>query len=210
MRASASCSGRLVDFMRRGGAFPCVATIDDAVRDHYVARWNKPSSTFWFDYPEGYRIWVYKWNPNPTPETLTFYATLGASRHPMEGGRNPSHRIEVFIGLSSDHDDIAGHLASLADYPARNRTSLDHTHMVPGDEPLWKGTQMCDVLLIAADEVISPLVLPDKVHVHFLEAVPLYRSELDFKRGHSWEEFYKRMGSFDSWDADRAPRITDE
>ncbi len=184
--------------------------MEEAVRGHYIALWGKPARTAWFDYPEGYRIWVYKWNPNPPPDELVFYATLGGSLHPMEGGRDPSHRIEIVIGLSSDHDDIAGTLASVADYPARNKTSLDHGHTVPGEKPLWEGTGMSDFLLLGQDDVITPLELPDRIHVHFLLAVPLYRDELEFKRQNGLETFLQRSRKVEIWDADRGPAVLSE
>ncbi|HKZ47429.1 MAG TPA: suppressor of fused domain protein [Thermoplasmata archaeon] len=130
-------------------------------------------------------MWVLEWSRDLIPRVgVHLYATIGASAKPMLGGRGPDHRIELLFGLEHPNRHIAGILASLANYPHHHGTFLDQGHTVPGDEALWGETKMSDFLLQEADHILEPLVLPDRVHVHFLMAIPVYRAELEYKKEH--------------------------
>ncbi len=183
-------------------------TLDDAVHDHYEARWGKHSWVFPLQNREGNTIYVDKWaiDASGTDQGVAWYATIGGSRQPMEGGRHPTHRMELFIGLIPAQDGVVEALASLAYYPIRYHTFLDDGHTVPGDGPLWPGTRMTDCLMMSQD-ILPPLAWEDKVHVDFLQVVPLYRSELEFKKQHGaaalWERWRRSRVPF--WKSDRPP-----
>ena len=56
---------------------------------------------------------------------------------------------------------------------------LGDGHTITFEEPLWPGTPMRSLLLARPPEPIIPdLTVDDRVHVEFLQAIPLFDSEL--------------------------------
>jgi hypothetical protein len=180
--------------------------IADLVRKHYAASWGEPSRQALFRDGRS-EVEICKWAPDSNPEGVHLYATVGASIHAM-AGVDPNHRVEFFVGLLPPIDDIASPLAALALYPVREKVLLDHGHTVPSDAPLWLGTAMRRLLVLRpVTPIVSPLALGDGVHVEFLQAVPIFESELEYKSQHGidallrvWEESRVRF-----WDPRRRP-----
>jgi hypothetical protein len=138
---------------------------------------------------------VLKWSAEVSPEGVALYATVGASGRPLPG-TDPGHRIEIFTGLLPEQDGIASSLAALALYSAREREAIDHGPTVPASGPLWPGSGMRTYLVMRAREGVLPaLDLSDGLHVEFLQALPIFDSERDYKVRHGadalirlWEE----------------------
>jgi hypothetical protein len=181
----------------------------DAVRDSYRARWGKPARTTRFGGDKVVKIAVeiLKWDSTSNPEGMTLYATVGASAWPL-AGRPPSERIELFVGLAPERDKIAGALAALSLYPAREGVTLDHGHTVPSDGPLWPGSAMSSFLVVRARPgFLPPLELPDGIRVEFLQVIPIYECERAYKKAEGvdalidcWTEARTLF-----WDPDRPP-----
>jgi Suppressor of fused protein (SUFU) len=158
--------------------------IAGAVRDLYVARWGEPSRKAAFRVA-GLEVEIYKWDAEATTEGVALYATIGASAYPV-AGRDPKHRVEYFLGLLPPQDAIASPLASLALYSVREGVAVGHGDTVPADGPLWPGTDMRRLLVLRPlGEIISPMELPDGMHVEFMQAIPIFESELAYKARHS-------------------------
>jgi hypothetical protein len=135
---------------------------------------------------------VYKWDPEATPEGVALYATIGASELPLVG-HDPAHRAEFFVGLLPAKDDIARPLAMLASHSAHEKTALDHGHTVIFLEPFWAGTSLRTFLVMRpVSEILPTLGLPGGVHVEFLQAIPLFQSELAFKKANGAEALLRR------------------
>ena len=103
---------------------------------------------------------------------------------------------------------MASPLAALALYPTRKGVALDHGHTVPADGPLWPGTDMGRFLVLRPiGDVIPPLELPGGLHVDFLQAIPIFESELAYKTEHGPEALLRRWeGSrVPFWDPNRSP-----
>lgn len=184
-------------------------TVIDAVRDLYRVHWGGPSRQARFEVGE-FNIEVLKWAADANPEGVALYATLGASARPM-AGRDPNHRVEFFLGLVPERDDVASALAALGLYSAREGTALDHGHTVPADEPLWPGTEMRAFLVLRPlSDFLLPLQLPDGLHVDFLQAVPLFDTERAFKAEHGAEALLQRWEreGVPFWDPERAPALS--
>jgi hypothetical protein len=156
-----------------------------------------------------HQVEVHKWSSDRNPEGVTLYATVGGSDHPVPGS-DPTHRVEFFLGLLPGRDDIASPLAALALFPIREGKPLDHGHTVPAEAPLWRGTEMQRFLVMRpVMEIIPPLGLPGGVHVEFLQALPIFESELRYKVEHGAEELihlWERTG-VRFWDPDRVPAV---
>jgi hypothetical protein len=154
--------------------------ITGAVRDLYVARWGEPSRKATFR-EVGLEAEIYKWNAETTAEGVTLYATIGASAYPM-AGLEQGHRTEYFLGLLPPRDHVASPLAGLALYSNREGTAVGHGDTIPADGPLWPGTEMRRFLVLRpVDEVIPPLELSGGVHVDFMQAIPIFDSELSLQ-----------------------------
>lgn len=181
----------------------------DAVRDLYRAHWGEPSRQARFEVGE-FDIEVYKWAADANPEGVAIYATVGASSRPMVG-REPNHRVEFFLGLVPERDDVASALAALGLYSARKGAALDHGHTVPADGPLWPGTQMQTFLVLhPLSDFLPALELPDGLHVDFLQAVPLFDAERAFKSEHGAEALLDRWqnAGVPFWNPERAPALS--
>lgn len=187
-------------------------TVVNAVRDLYRAHWGEPSRRAPFEVGE-LSIEVYKWAADANPEGVALYATIGASAWPL-AGRDPNHRVEFFLGLAPERDDVASALAALGLYSAREGVALDHGDTVPADGPLWPGTPMETLLVLRPLRDFlpppPPLELPDGLHVDFLQAVPLFDAEGAFKAEHGAAALLDRWekAGVPFWNPERAPAFS--
>jgi hypothetical protein len=184
-------------------------TVVGAVRDLYRAHWGEPSRQAWFEVGE-FDIEIYKWAADANPEGVALYATVGASARPMVG-RDPNHRVEFFLGLVPERDDVSSALAALGLYSPREGVALDHGHTVPADGPLWPGTQMQTFLVLhPLSDFLPPLELPDGLHVDYLQAVPLFDTERTFKSAHGAQALLDKWekAGVPFWNPERAPAFS--
>lgn len=180
--------------------------IVSAVRDLYVASWGEPSMKAVFRVA-GLEAEVCKWDAEVAPEGVALYATIGSSAYPM-AGRDPKHRVEFFAGLVPPRDAVASPLAALALYSVREGVAVGHGDTVPADGPLWAGTDMRRFLVLSPlSDIISPLELPDGMHVEFMQAIPIFESELAFKARHGAAGLLERWqeSGVAFWNPDRLP-----
>jgi hypothetical protein len=188
----------MVAFWLAKRSLVAVPMIIEAVRDLYRARWGEPARTASFRVDE-FSVDVYKWSVETTSEGVDLYATVGASARPILG-RDPLHRSEFFLGLLPGLDAVASPLAALAAYAAREGKVVGHGDTVPSEGPLWPGTQMRRFLVMRPlGDIIQPLTLADGTHIEFLQALPIFESELAFKTDHDAEALLGR------WEQLRVP-----
>jgi Suppressor of fused protein (SUFU) len=180
--------------------------ITEAVRSWYRTKWGEPSRTANFRVG-GLEVDVLKWRPDVTLEGVHLYATSGSSARSMPGA-DSKHRIEFILGLQPARDEVASPLAALALYPTREMVRLDHGHTVPASGPLWRGTEMRRFLVLRQIQpIIEPLALATGVHIEFLQAVPIFESELAYKVEFGLEDllrFWRERG-VRFWNSDRGP-----
>jgi Suppressor of fused protein (SUFU) len=177
-----------------------------AVRDLYIARWGEPSRNARFQV-DGFEVEIFKWSAEVNREGVNLYVTTGASARPL-AGRDTGHRVEFFTGLLPARDEIASPLAALALRSAREGVALDHGHTVPAGGPLWPGTDMRWFLVLRpVGDIIAPLELLDGVHVDFLQAIPIFESELAYKAEHGAEALLAlwEAKQVPFWDSGRSP-----
>lgn len=156
--------------------------IADQVREHYWSIWGPPSRSATFTTPDD-RVEVYKWNADKNPEQVNLYATCGASVHAPDA-YHPGHRLEFFIGLLPERDEIARVMALVALDSRLHGEQLDHGHSLTYPEPLWTGSAFHSLLVARpVENVVQTLVTGDGqgLHVEFLQVIPVYPSELRFK-----------------------------
>lgn len=162
-----------------------MTTTSEHVFRHLAALWGGPSRTAEFSRGDK-RVRVLKWSEQQTGEDVAIYATVGISDQPL-GPSNEAHRAELFLGFRPEEDRIAQPLASLAFSSSPENPYFLHGHTVTFQEPLWDGTEMSAVLLMYPREaVIADLRVHDQ-HVRFVQVIPLFMSELEFKKATSAE-----------------------
>jgi hypothetical protein len=162
--------------------------IPEAIEQHYLQQFGKSTRTATFRRGGGVSVDIYKWDANATSEGVALYATAGASRYAMQGVP-ADHRVEFFVGLNPARDEIGGALAALAMYAVEEQVAIGHGHTVPAGKPLWPGTEMSSFLVMRPlSEVVAPMRLPDGTHIEFLQAIPVYASEVAFKAQHKAED----------------------
>lgn len=125
------------------------------------------------------------------------YATIGSSAYPSSP--ESAHRAEYFTGLLPPKDTVASPLAALALYSIREGVELGHGDTVPAGGPLWPGTKMSHFLVIRPlNEILARLDLSG-VHVNFMQAIPLFESEL------KWKSHYGVSALLEHWRKSRIP-----
>lgn len=177
----------------------------DDVKGHYRAQWGDPARTANFRISQQ-TVEVFKWDADKNPEQVNIYATVGASAQVASGYGN-DHRLEFFVGLKPAQDDIAQPLAMLVVETVVNQTELGDGHSVTFLEPLWRGTDMRGFLILRPRAQMIPTLASRGLHVDFLQAIPVYQSEVAFKAKHGVEELLQRWAAAQVafWDPTRAP-----
>jgi hypothetical protein len=181
-------------------------SMKEAVEARYRDRWGAPTREAEFR-RHGRSVAIYKWDAMSTGEGVTLYTTAGASQYLMQG-IHPDHRVEYFVGLNPARDEVASPLAALALYAYEEGVSVGHGHTVPAAGPLWQGSGMSAFLVWRPLlDVIPAFRLPDGTHVEFLQAIPLYQSELAFKSQGRAEDLVDRWraAKVPFWDPERMP-----
>ena len=169
--------------------------MEGVLRQHYERLWGVPSREAEFRKEDG-AVRVLKWDADARTGDVVMYATLGASAHPV-AGRSMSRRLEYFLGLLPQQDDVAATLALLG--PATWAEPMADGHTVEVEGVLWPGTTMNCWLLAEPQEPTVPSLLHRELHVEWLQAVPLYPSERTWKAVHGAEALWAR------WQADVVP-----
>jgi Suppressor of fused protein (SUFU). len=179
------------------------------VHQCYRSKWGQPARRAEFRV-DGLVAEVLKWDRPATGEGVILYTTVGASDYAMEAA-HPGHRVEFFLGLLPEKDEIASALAALALYPKRQAAIVDHGHTIPSSEPFWPGTAMRHfVITRSIVPIIEPIEVGNGIHVEFLEVTPIFESELAYKKKHGYEalrDHWKEHG-VEFWNPDRlAPLV---
>jgi len=155
------------------------------VLKHYQSLWGDPDRAAQFTRDDR-EVRVFKWTPEQTGEGVTLYTTVGISDQPI-GPAAPSHRVEVILGLLPEDDRIVRPLGVLALSSTPDDPYLFHGHTVSMPTPFWPGCPFSAFLFLNPLDSIVPPLQHNGVHVHFLQAIPVYPSEVAYKAAHSPE-----------------------
>ena len=144
-----------------------------STREAITARWGVPDREARFEASE-IVVEVLKYEPVKTGEGVVIYVTSTTGRN------DAGHFNEFLVGLDGPHDEIADPLARLSAF-ARG-TPMHDGDTVPMDAPLWPGTDMRRWMATTQRKaVIGPSTI-DGRHVEFMNAIPIYESELEAKQ----------------------------
>lgn len=176
----------------------------NSIEQYYAGRLGEPARRAEFRSPDGATIEVLKWGEHQTGEGVAMYATVGASS--VLGDDRSS--CEFFIGLTPEVDDIASALAEIALHGNGSKAVPALGDSTKLAYPLWKGTQADCCLFTDGKELLPPFVSGGR-HIEFIQLVPLFKSELAFKKQRGehalWQEFERRGVPY--WSSLRKPAL---
>ncbi len=175
-----------------------------SVSEYYLTKFGEPSRQAEFLSPGDHRIGIYKWDECQTDEGVAMYATIGAS----DVLGNSDFSCEFFVGLKPEVDDIVQTLAEVALH-GRGDSSIPETgDSITLSYPLWQGTQASAFLFTDGDEILPPVLVGSKKMV-FLQLVPLFLSELEYKKEKGeqslWSAFESKQVPY--WDSCRTQAL---
>lgn len=172
----------------------------DSIEQYYLSLYGEPERKAKFVSPEGVTIEIFKWSEEQTDEGVAMYCTSGASS--VLGDQKTS--CEFFIGIAPAVDGIAPALAEVALHGAGSVHVPNSGDSITLAYDLWSGTKARSFLFTDGEEII-PAVSVDQKKIIFIQLVPLYDSELEFKRSRSevalWQKFEELMVPY--WDSAR-------
>jgi len=170
------------------------------IEQYYRSLYGEPERQAKFVSPEGVTIEIFKWGEEQTDEGVAMYCTSGASS--VLGDNRIS--CEFFIGIAPPVDGIAPALAEVALHGNGSIQVPSYGDSITLTYDLWPGTKARSFLFTDGEEII-PTVSVDQKKIKFIQLVPLYDSELQFKRSHSeaalWQKFEELMVPY--WDSAR-------
>jgi hypothetical protein len=172
----------------------------EAVAAHYRTLLGPPSREAVFRPPGGAQIGVWKWDKRSSGQGVNVYATLGAADALAVGEK----RVEFLVGLEPEADDVAEALAEAALHGVGTGRSPAFGDTLTLAYPLWRGTRMRSFLFTTGgEEKIAPLVEP--VQVDFVQLVPLFENEVEFKRRNGEQALWALFRSVQApyWDPRR-------
>lgn len=159
-----------------------------AIEEYYQIRFGDPERRAEFVTHDDLLVKIFKWNETQTGEDVAIYATSGASE--ILGDSNLS--CEFFIGIIPQVDNIAQALAEVALHGNGTKSVPNDGDSISLTYPLWTGTDASNFLFTDGEEIIKSIKIGSK-KVLFIELVPLFDSELDFKKRNGsaalWEKF---------------------
>ncbi len=175
----------------------------DRVRAAYAARLGEPDAEMQFE-QGGLRVSVLKYAPSPATGEVVLYLTAGISDL-LQPEYASTHRLEFYLGLLPEADQVAQSLAWLGLMPQFTGKPLAHGHTWRYGEPVIPGQDFRGFLVLESGEPIIPPILLDDVHVQALMVAPLFTDELDYFREHGTDALWDRMEEADvqMWDPHR-------
>jgi hypothetical protein len=181
-------------------------TVYEAVREQYRETWGQPAMRTQLDV-DGAAVAVYKWAADSNAHGVAMYATVGASDRPVPG-RAEDDRVEFYVGLVPEHDEVCDALAALTSHAEREGVTLDHGQAVTVNRPLWPGTHMQSFLVVRpTPPMLPPIALRHGPRIEFLQAVPLNHNQGEFKSEHGTDallDLWKQAG-VPYWDRHKSP-----
>lgn len=170
------------------------------ISNYYISKYGNPEREAEFVSPEGKKILIYKWNEDQTGEGVAMYATIGAS-HSLGCEQ---HTCEFFIGMTPSADNVVQALAEVALHGNGSDKIPDSGDTLTLVYDLWEGTKAKSFMFTDGEEILPPLSENGK-HVEFIQLIPLFDSELQYKKEHGeeflWDRFEEKEVPY--WDSSR-------
>ena len=153
---------------------------------------------------DGHALGVFEWPAGTSRLGVHFYASAGASEY---GPEARDHAVELFVGVKpGDHAVLEG-FADMALSVLKSGTVPRHGVFVAGDWKVIKGRDFTGwVLTERLDDLVPQLDLPEGRHVVFLDALPVFWEEAEYRHGNRADDLFEiwEAEEVKSWDLDRS------
>lgn len=156
---------------------------------------------------EGETAGIFEWPQGSSRMGVHLYASAGISV-PGQGGRGHPHTVEVFCGIKQDSPEVLEAFANLITSMVGNTSPHPACHgvFVAGDWRVIEGRKFTGWILTERPDFLIPdLELKDGRHITFLDALPVYPEEAEFRHGNRADELLGMWEEWEmqSWDLDR-------
>lgn len=178
--------------------------IVEQLREHYTKVVGTEPAYRALRTRDGLALGVFEWPAGSNRMGVHFYASAGASQY-GPGARH--HAVELFVGVEHGDETVLEGFADLALSVLKSGTVPRHGVFVAGDWTVIKGRDFTGwVLTERPDDLIPQLDLPDGRHVVFLDALPVFWEEAEFRHGNRADDLFDiwEAEEVKSWDLGRA------
>ncbi|PNH82948.1 MULTISPECIES: suppressor of fused domain protein [unclassified Arthrobacter] len=149
------------------------------------------------------QLGVFEWPAGTSRRGVHFYASAGASPY---GPDARHHAVELFVGVEAGDEAVLEGFADMALSVLKSGTVPRHGVFVAGGWKVIKGRDFTGwVLTERPDDLIPQLDLPDGRHVVFLDALPVFWEEAEYRHGNRADDQFEiwEAEEVKSWDLNR-------
>ena len=173
--------------------------MDEIIDVYYKELYGEPSRRAKFSTREGASIQILKWNKSQTDLGITLYATIGSSNKLG----NQTDTCEFFIGIIPENDSCIDAIAEAA-IEGNGLSIPSFGDSITLSFPLWTDTDMKTFLFTEGEQNIPTISINDKI-VKFIQLVPIFSSELEFKAKYGLKLFWDQFDALEVpyWESDR-------
>jgi hypothetical protein len=166
--------------------------IVEQLREHYTQVVGTEPAYRALRTRDGHALGVFEWPAGNSRLGVHFYASAGASRY---GPDARHYAVELFVGVKQGDEAVLEGFADMALSVLKSGTVPRHGVFVAGDWKVIKGREFTGwVLTERPDDLIPQLDLPDGRHVVFLDALPVFWEEAEYRHGNRADDL------FDIWE----------
>lgn len=175
----------------------------EELREHYVAVVGSEAEYHDMRTRSGESVGVFEWPKGTSRMGVHLYASAGATGH---GSGARQHAVEVFVGVEPGSEAVKEAFANMVLSVLKSNTVPQHGVFVAGNWKVIKGRKFTGwVLTERPDDLIPELQLTNGRHVVFLDALPVFPEEADYRHGNRSDELFGiwEETGVESWDLDR-------
>lgn len=179
----------------------------DELEAHYAAAVGADPEFGTMTSRQGNVVGIFTWPKGSSRMGVHLYASAGISV-PGPGGRGHSHTVEVFCGVKQDPTEVREAFANLVMSMVCSTSPHPACHgvFVAGDWEVIEGRKFTGWILTERHDFLIPdLELKDGRHITFLDALPVFPEEAEFRHGNRADELLGMWEEWEvkSWDLDR-------
>ena len=178
-------------------------SVVEELREHYVAVVGSEPEYHAMRTRSGESVGVFEWPKGTSRLGVHLYASVGATRHGPGAGQ---HAVELFVGVEPGSEAVKEAFANMVLSVLKSNTVPQHGVFVAGNWKVIKGRKFTGwVLTERPDDLIPELQLANGRHVVFLDALPVFPEEADYRHGNRSEKLFGiwEEACVKSWDLDR-------
>ncbi|WP_454697501.1 suppressor of fused domain protein [Arthrobacter humicola] len=178
-------------------------TVVEELREHYAAVVGSEPEYQEMRTRSGESLGVFEWPKGRSRMGVHLYASAGATRH---GPGARQHAVELFLGVNTGSEAVKEAFANMTLSVLKSNTVPQHGVFVAGSRKVIKGRKFTGwVLTERPDDLIPELQLTTGRHVVFLDALPVFPEEAQYRHGNRSDELFGiwEETGVESWNLDR-------